>query len=314
MYRVTVLLFSMLVGLAGFLQFGCSGSLKLGSLPPDELFELGRKYHNEHKYIRAIEVFQTVVYNFPGESIVDSAQYYLALSYFGNKDYTLAEREFNRLLLNYPSSVYVIHAQFMRAVCFFEGTPKHYGLDQSDLETAIRQFEDFIIDHPESELLPDARAYLLTARTRLAHKYYDGAMVYVHIERDNPAKTYFQKVIDDFTDTEYAAKSSYRLAELEYKRKNYEKALEMYSNFLVVFPEHEWAGKASERAEEAAFKWAEVAYKNGDMVKARELLEAFTKDYPESKRIDKANKYLQQIGESPTGEPGVEQADSATEG
>jgi outer membrane protein assembly factor BamD len=314
MNRFHITLFLIVVVGASLLQSGCGGTLKLGSLESDELFQLGIEQYEQHKYIRAVEIFQTIVYNFPGESVVDSAQYYLGLSNFGNKDYTIAEREFNRLMLNYPSSVYVVHAQFMRAVCFFEGTPKHYGLDQSDLDIAIRHFEDFIIDHPESELVPDTREYLLQARTRLAQKHYSNGMVYVHIRRRSAATTYFQKVIDDFTDTRYAAMASFQLADLAYNNKQFEKAHELFNNFLSVFPDHEWAEKATQRSEEAAFKNAEQAFESGQMAVARKLLESFLQDFPESKRLGKADKYLKQIGETPVDESTIEQASFGTDG
>ncbi|HUV30468.1 MAG TPA: outer membrane protein assembly factor BamD [Acidobacteriota bacterium] len=310
MKRVAICLLSVVVAGVGLMPLGCSPALQLGSLQPDGLFTLGKERYENGKYVKAVEAFQTLVYNFPGEPVIDTAQYYLALSYFASEDYILAEREFNRLLLNYPSSVYVVHAQFMRAVCFFEGTPGHYGLDQSDLTEAIGQFEDFIIDHPESELMPDARAYLLQAKTRLAKKYYESGMVYVHIGRPSPAATYFQKVIDDFTDTEFAARSSFQMAELEFKRMDYEEARRLFDNFLIVFSDHEWSDKARKGTEEAAFKQAERAYKSGEPALARKLFEAFKRDFPESKRTGKTDKYLKKIGEMPVEGSSVEQASS----
>ncbi len=293
------------------LYLACGGPPKLSQLPPDELFELGKARYDDGKYLKAIEIFQNLVYSYPGEAIVDTAQYYLALSYFGNKDYQLAQVEFNRLILNYPSSAYAVHSQFMRAVCFFEGTPKHYGLDQTDLVTAIQQFEDFLVDHPESELVPDCRKYLLTARTRLARKYYQSGVVYVRINALSAAKTYFQKVVDDFTDTEYAARAGFQVAEVEYKLKNYGEARRRFVNFLTVFPNHEWSEKASRRVEESTFKNAEMAFEKGDFILARDQFELFKREYPESKRLKKLNKYLKQIEGMSLDESGAEQASSS---
>lgn len=294
-----------------FINAGCSTPPEPGGLPADQLYELGMEMYQHGKFVRALEYFQTIVYNYPGESVVDSAQYYLAMSYFGNEEYVLAEREFNRLQLNYPSSPFTVNAQFMRAVCFFEGTPKKYGLDQTDLYKAIKQFEDFIVDHPESEMVEDAQAYLLQARTRLAHKYYESGMVYVHIHRLEPAKIYFQRVVDDFTSTPYAPMASFRIAELEFNRKNYAEAVRRFRNFLTVFPTHEWAPKARKRLDEAAFKQAELAYRSGSLSEAKELFESFVTQFAQSKRVDKAKKYLNKIGDLPSAKPGTAQADTS---
>ncbi len=288
----------------------CAGPRALSTMTAQELFEEGMKKYEGHKYIRAIEIFQTCVYNYPGDDIVDSAQYYLALSYFGNKEYEVAQVEFNRLVLNYPSSVYFEQAVFMRAVSFFESTPGHYGLDQSELATAIRQFEDFIIDFPESEVVPDARKYLLAARTRLAHKYYDAGIVYSRIRAWESAQIYFQKVIDDFTDTEFAPLASFEYAWMDYKRKRYAEARKGFHDFQIVFPEHEKVAKARENEIKAAFMQGEVAYDKGDYAKASEILAEFKQTYPDHKLNGKVDKYLRKIAEKTQTGPKAESDDS----
>lgn len=239
------------------------------------------KYQNE-KYLDAVELFQLIVYNHPGESLVDTAQYYLAMSYHGNEDYILARVEFNRLLLNYPSSDFAVRSQFMKAVCFYESTPDHYGLDQTDVFEAIKQFEDFLIDHPESELIPQAQEYLLKARTRLAHKYYEAGMVYMHINAFKAAKIYFQLVIDDYTDTEYAPKATFNIARAELKLKNYEAALAQIENFSRIFPDHEWIPGARDIAAEILLENGIEAYDKNEYEQAREYFKRIMEGYPDS--------------------------------
>ncbi len=297
-----IVIFLLAAGLAAMsiIGSGCAGSRSLSTMTAGELFAEGKKKYDKHKYLRAIEIFQSCVYNYPGESIVDTAQYYLALSYFGNKEFEVAQVEFNRLALNYPSSVYFEQAVFMRAVCFFEATPKHYGLDQSELETAIKQFEDFIIDFPESEVVPDARQYLLVARTRLARKYYDAGVVYSRIAAYEAAQIYFQKVIDDFTDTEYAPLATYEYAVMDFKMGRYDEARTRFSGFRSVFGDHEKAVRAHRWEVEAAFKPGEQAFKEGDYALAQQKLEAFKSDFPQHELAEKADKYLRKIAQRTT--------------
>ncbi|MFQ5498058.1 MAG: outer membrane protein assembly factor BamD [Candidatus Zixiibacteriota bacterium] len=290
--------------------FGCGGRVNLSNLTADQLFQHGKEKYQKKKYIRAIEAFQAVVYNYPGATLVDTAQYYLALSYFGQKDYILAGAEFNRLANNYPASTYFEHALFMRAVCFFEGTPHHYGLDQTDLETAIRQFEDFLIDYPESELLPDAQKYLLEARSRKAKKFYSNGVVYEHMGAYNAAEAYFQKVIDDYTDTEFGPRATFMRAEMLFKSRKYDKARGRFADFITVFPVHEWVPKAIQRREESTFKAGEAAARSGDTARALELFELFINEYPQSKRFDKANERLGELRQPAAASGGSEDADS----
>ena len=303
---LSVLVLALLAGL-----WGCGGPRELSSLPARDLFDMGMEKYEKGKYLRATELFQVIVFNYPGEALVDTAQYYLALSYFGDEDYTLAGVEFNRLLLNYPSSVYASQAQLMKAVCFFEGTPRHYGLDQSDLEIAVRQFEDFIIDYPEASAMDDAKSYLNRARARLARKLYMSAIVYTRVSDYRAARVYFQKVIDEYTDSEFAPKATYSIAESYLRAREWDEAHERFTSFRIVFPDHEWAGKAAEQACEAAFGGGVEAFKKGDYPLARKRFDRFvTVCGHDEGKAKKANRYLREIGEAHAEEAQGENAGS----
>lgn len=279
--------------------WSCGGSVNLTGLSARQLFEVGLQKHQEEKYLTAIEAFQTIVYNYPGAALIDSAQYYLALSYYGNEDYALAGVEFNRLLLNYPSSVFAPNAQLMKAVCYFEGTPEHYGLDQSDLQLAIEQFEDFLIDYPESEAVEECKAYLKKARTRLAHKHYTNGIVYVRLRDYRAARIYFQKVIDEYTNTEFAPLASYEMANTYFEAEDWDKAHEQFENFKIVFSDHELAAKAAEKSCEAAFKGGEEAFEDGDMELAKTRLERFlTACGHETEKAREVKELLQKVEDS----------------
>lgn len=292
----TLLTLLLLAGMAGLA--GCGGPINTSLMTSRELMDLGMEKYQKEKYIRATELFQAVVFNYPGEAMVDSAQFYLGLSYYGNHDYALGGVEFNRLLLNYPSSVFAIQAQLLKAVCFFESTPKHYGLDQSDLEFAIRQFEDFIVDYPESESIAEAKSYLSIALHRMAKKYYRSGVVYSRIKAHHAAEVYYQKVIDDYTDTEFAPFASYQIAEGNYHRKKWAEAQEGFENFVIVFPDHEWSKKATERSCQAAFKNAVQAFEDGDFAEAEIRFERSKINcMADQDRIKKIDDYLRRIGE-----------------
>lgn len=281
--------------LIGLMFVACGGRANLSQLSSDELFAKGMEKYNDGKYYNATEYFQAIVYSYAGESIVDTAQFYLAMSYFGNEDYELAQVEFNRLVINYPSSVYFENAMLHRAACAYLSTPKHFGLDQSELVQAIKLFEDFIIDFPESQYLPEAKEYLLNARTRLAHKYYESGVVYNRIGANDAAKVYYQIVVDDYTDTEYAPLAVFGIAESEYKLKNYSEAHQKFADFARIYPEHELFTKAEKMKVEAAFKAGQYAYEKADYQQAQEKLNEFIKLYPDSDKAKKANELLNQI-------------------
>ena len=274
---------------------GCGGSKSTGEMSAHELLDAGRIAYEKGKYLKAIELFQACLYNFPGRASVDTAQFYLALSYFGNDEYEVSQVEFNRLTLNYPASAYFEQALYMRAVCYFESAPDHHGLDQESAHTAIAQLEDFIVDFPESPVVGDAQKFLTTARTRLARKQYENGVVYSRMGAREAAIRYFQSVIDDYTDTDFAAKASYMLAEQQLALGQFDEAAQKYSDFQIVFPGHELVPKARYKAAEAAFKDAEVELRKENLESARAKLLKVQSDYPESKYSGKAADLLNEI-------------------
>lgn len=176
--------------------------------------------------------------------MVDSAQYFLAMSYYELNDFYLAATEFDRLVGNYPGSSFLDNGQYMRGVCYFKSAPKHYGLDQAEMEQAVQVLEDFIVDHPESDMIGEAKKLLAEGRDRLARKKYESGKVYYRLAYYDAAKVYFQAVIDDYTDSKWAPRALYYQGAIDYKLKKYDEAKTKFNHFLVVYSDHEYVAKA----------------------------------------------------------------------
>jgi len=198
----------------------------------------------------------------------------------------------------------------MRAVSAFEAAPKSHGLDQTDLEPAMRQLEDFTTDHPESPLVPTAKDRLLQGKTRLARKYFDAATVYVRLESYQAASIYFQRVIDDYIDTEYGPKATYMIAEGEFKQGHFDVARDKFTIFTRVFPQHPWVVKARQRAAEAAYQSGVAAFESGDHDRARERFQSFVSDFPDNPRVKNAQTYLARLKDLSGGKPQTGKAGS----
>jgi len=302
----------LLLAILAMTVLGCGGSMPLTNMTARELFDAGKEKYDNGKYYKATEYFQAIVYNYPAESIIDTAQYYLGLAYYGDEGYELAQTEFNRLVLNYPSSVYFESAMLLRAVCAYEAAPDHYGLDQSELEQAISLLDDFLIDFPESQYAADAGKYLLAARTRMARKYYSNAVVYTRMRAHAAALVYYQIVIDDYNDTEFGPGAVYGYAETEYQMGEYDEARTRFESFRTIYPEHELADKAFKMALVSAFKSGEKAFEKNDYPTAKEKLQDFIEKYRgnDEQRLKKAYEYLEAIDKTTVKESQVENASS----
>lgn len=278
--------------------FGCVGTPDLSRKPARELFDDGMDYYQREKYRRAIDNFQTLTFNYPGQTMIDTAQYYLGLSYFGDKDYALASTEFNRLIANFPASPFAPQAHLMRAVAKYESAPRHFGLDQTETVEALQMFEDFLIDFPESEAITDAKAYIQKSRSKLAEKEYTSGIVYMRVRDPRAAKIYFQKVVDDYIDTKFGPLATYQLGEAEFVAKDWPVASQKFENFAIVFPDHELTPDARERSCEALYRWGREALEDDELGRARTRFERFMEVCStESKRYEKVAGYLEELPE-----------------
>lgn len=219
-----------------------------------EQFALAKKEYDKKHYLKAIDGFQKVIFNFPGVTMVDTAQYYLAMSYYENEEYELASAEFNRLNTNYPHSDFVDDAQYMAGVCYFKNTPQNYALDQEDMKRAVTAMEDFITDNPDSPLITDARNIILQARTKLARKEFENGALYFKLDDYQAASIYFQLVIDEYTDTEYASKALFKLAESAYKQEKYLDSQAKFNSFISLYPSDTMVPRAKEYLEKTSQK------------------------------------------------------------
>ncbi len=225
---------------------GCGGPGKSPIATAEDQFTLAKKEYDKEHYLKAIDGFQRVIFNYPGATVVDTAQFFLAMSYLGNEEYELAAVEFRRLMVNYPMSDYADQAQFSAGVCFYKNTPGNYALDQQDLKKAIQVLEDFILENPDSPLVEEARAVILEGLTKLARKEYENGLLYFKIYDFRAARIYFQYVIDNYTSTGYAALALFKLSESAYKLSEYIKALEKFSQFKTLYPENKLIPDADE--------------------------------------------------------------------
>jgi outer membrane protein assembly factor BamD len=245
-----------------FLLAGCGGvTMKTFPTAEEQYQEAQREYQGKH-YLKAIDGFQKVIYNFGGAGLVDSAQFYLAMAYYEQKDYFVAASEFERLATTYPGSPFVDDAKYMAGVCYYKSSPRNPGLDQEELTRAIGILEEFIIDNPESQLADDARATIKDADDRLAKKIYDNGRMYFRLGYYESADIYFQRVIDDHTGSQWAARALYYQGELRYRQKQYDEARSKFDNFLTVYPDHELAGKAKKMLVKTEDNIADVSPKN----------------------------------------------------
>lgn len=225
---------------------GCSGSGRLRHNSPQEAYERGFELFEQKRYDRAKEHFQAVFDFGRGHEWASDAQYYLAHSYYHDKEYILAAAEFSRFSELYRADQRVPEAEYWRAMAYYQLSPS-YQLDQSDTERAIDQFISFIERFPDHPRTDDATTRIFELREKLARKVYESARMYERREMFEAAALEYERAFDEYSTTQWADNALIGAirAWLEFSERSIalrqaerlQRALDAYQRLIQVFPD-----------------------------------------------------------------------------
>lgn len=235
-----------------FIILGC-GSKPQKVLSPPKQFQYAKNLYEKKKYYKAQIAFENLIFTYPGNTVIDTAQYYLGMCYFKQNEYGIAAGEFKRLLSAYHKSEYADDAQFQIAMCHYKMSPK-YQLDPGETYNAIDEFRLLIANYPVSSFRDDAVAKIKELEDKLAKKKFMAGKLYLRMGDYEPALTYFSFVRDNYPATDWAVRAFYYTGEVQACLEKYDEALQTFENFLVGFSEHEFAPKAKKEIDEITKK------------------------------------------------------------
>lgn len=254
------------------------------------------------KCVEARETLRLLSLEQAGVTYIDSIVYDLARAYACEQDYVLAQVEFERVINNYPTSSLVDDAAFGLALAQFRMAPRNPGLDQQEAERAVASLKDFIAIYPRSDQRRQADSILQLMNERLARKTFDNGRLYLRLGADSSAMIYFQKLWDDYTQSPYAARALWLLADQARKQEKWEQAIQRYEQLIAVYPEAIEVKQArmflhrikSARAREI-LRDAEIAHQSGDLRTALALYEDLLERYPEDLHVGEARQKAQEL-------------------
>ena len=220
--------------------WGCGSSTNVLELPPDERLAAAIKLYNDEDYEEAATEFEAILLQYPGNSVVDDAQYYLGMCKYQHGEYILAAYEFSKLVKNMPASDFVSKAQFMLAECYYELSP-NYSLDQKYTVKAIDEYQAFVDFFPLNEKVSEAEQKINELNEKLARKEYTIANIYEKMGYYNASIKYFDMVVETYHDTKYAPMALYSKIQLLMDREREDDALSEMKKFLRLYPGDEHA-------------------------------------------------------------------------
>jgi len=215
--------------------WGCSSSIDTVNLSAEERFNYALSLFNDEDYEEALKELQAVVLQFPGNAVVDDAQYYLAQTRYKRGEYILGAYEFSKLIKNMSASEWIDEAQYMLAESYYNISPD-YSLDQSYTKKAIEEYQAFIDFFPTNPKVPDAEKKINELNEKLAQKEYNTAYIYERMEYYKAALLSYDNVIETFHDTKYAPEAMFDKINLLIKRGRNAEALTEAGKFLERYP------------------------------------------------------------------------------
>jgi outer membrane protein assembly factor BamD len=220
-----------------FIIAGCSSSFDTTNLGPGERLSHAQKLYYDEDYLDALNEFQNIILQFPGNAVIDDAQYYLGLTRYKRGEYILAAFEFSRLIKTMPASEFVPDAQYMLAQSYYELSPV-YNLDQTYTKKSIEEFQAFIDFFPANERVTEAEKKINELNSKLAQKEFNNAVIYEKMEYYNAAIIYYNNVSELYHDTKYAPTALYNRIQLLVNRGRTKEAVGDIDKFMQRYPEN----------------------------------------------------------------------------
>lgn len=208
-------------------------------------YEAALAYYEEEDYHRTIILLEDILPIIRGTEEAELGNFYLAYSYFHQKQYILAAHHFDEFVKIYGRSEYVMEAAYMHAYSLYLQSPD-YQLDQTVTYEAIAAMQNFINRYSSSEYAPEADRIIDDMQEKLEKKAYEQCRLYYKLRRYKSALVVYDNFADDFPDSEYNEEISYLKIETSYdlakesistkQEERYRETVDRYLAFIDKYP------------------------------------------------------------------------------
>ena len=220
---------------------------------PDRfLFDRGEAALKERDWLEAREYYRQVFDNYPQSPLRPDAKLGIADTYLGEKSaesLVLADSEYREFLTYYPRNPRADYAQYRLAMTYFQQM-RNPERDQTATRDALTEFQVFFDRYPDSPLMPDARKNWRIARDRLSDSELHVGVLYIRINNYRGAAARLLGVLEDDPNYTHRDEVYYQLAELYFKTDNIKQAIPYYQRIVDEFTQSEFLEKAQKRLKE----------------------------------------------------------------
>mgnify|MGYP001580120152 CR=1 FL=1 len=215
------------------------------------------EYYKKANYIKAEQLYSELIPIFKGTEKAEEVYYYFTYCNYYIGDFGLSQYHFKNYTRQFPNGKHTEECYFMNAYCYFLNSP-FYTLDQTDTKNAIKEFQAFVDEYPESSRIDTCNKLIDVLRYKLEHKDYDQLKQYHNLaDYFNDYKaviTSSKNFMKEFPDSKYVEEVAYLIIESYYllaiksvpgkKMERLDSAIESYLKFVDLYPKSNYLSKA----------------------------------------------------------------------
>lgn len=219
----------------------------------DKKYAKAGEYFKKENYVKALQLYEELIPIYKGTDKAEEIYYYYTYCNFYQGDYGLSQYHFKNYTRQFPSGNHVEECWFMNAYCYYLSSP-YYTLDQTDTKNAIKEFQSFIDNFPESNRIDSCNKLVDKLRQKLENKDYDLFKQYYKLSDYKAAITSCKNFMKDFPDSKYVEESYYVMIDSYYllainsisskKEERLNGAIENYLKFVDLYPQSKYLSKA----------------------------------------------------------------------
>jgi len=223
-----------------------------GTPEPDKfLFDRGNEALNKKRWLVAREYFREIIDTYPQSPYRADAKLGVGDTYLGEgsaESYVLGLNEYREFLAFYPNHVRSGYAQYKLGMTHFRQMHSA-DRDQTETREAIKEMTLFVERYPSDPLIDDGKAKLREARDRLSQYEYNVGFHYYRSRWYPGAVDRFTKLLEK--DPQFTRRDSvyFYLAECYAKAGRPAEALPYFDKVIQEFEQSEHLAEAQKRAE-----------------------------------------------------------------
>ncbi|MDQ3281919.1 MAG: outer membrane protein assembly factor BamD [Acidobacteriota bacterium] len=227
---------------------------ELLKLTKEQLYQKGEDQFTRHKWQRARTYYSHLYETYPNDPLGRRSLLRIADTYFEQGDavnLVEAQYKYRDFINRYPTSEQADYAMLRIAMCSYEQMEKP-DRDQQKTREALEKFDDMLRTYPKSGLRAEAEKHRQEVLDRLAkHEHivaryyvkrgsflsavqrlnflvdsypnykerdgvlYDLGTALTRLGRSGEARLYFERIVTEFPNSDYAARAKQRLTEIK---------------------------------------------------------------------------------------------------